>query len=263
MAKRKVWVTWMPDEASGLPPNDTLATLARYGIEPTGAPWVDNLEKMAWTELAGQLLDPASADGWLVAGRRADLESVNNRYAVSLLAAMLREGREQPLATWFLGLDFVPFSQDVPMLLQGFQFADGTNKSWPAKLVAALAGRKSMPVLDFRFNVIAHPLLGQWFEIGPREGEWRGAIFGANGDAKITHQAVGPAGQLPEKTVLEYPTEGIQAKVGESDYIAWSVQNRITPAESYYAKVEGHPARLLVGENPAADDAEVSVVNLT
>lgn len=263
MAKRKVWVTWMPDAASGLRPDELLAALNRYGIEPTGAPWVDDLPKMAWTELAGRLLDPGAADGWLIAARRADLQAVNNRYALSLVTAMLREGREQPLAAWCLGLDFAPATADVPMLLQPLQLADGRDKGWPARLVAALHARKALPGLDLRFGVIAHPLLGQWFEIGPREGRWGGAIFGVNGAAEITHQAVGPAGQLPERTILEFPSVGIKAQVGGADYIAWSVQNTIGPGESYFAKVDGRPTGLLLGENPAADDAEVSVIDLS
>lgn len=263
MAKRKVWLTWMPDAASGLQPNELLTTLARYGLEPAGAAWANDLEKMAWTELAGQLLDRAGADAWVIAARREDLASRQNRYALSLLTAMVREGRDQPLSAWCVGLDFTPAAEGMPTMLRDFHYAQVRDAGWGARLVAAVHGRKALPAWDLRLNVIAHPMLGQWFEVGPREGEWRGAIFGVGGDGKITHQAVGPAGQLPEKTVLEYPTQGIQAEIGDTEFTAWSVQNRIGPEQSYYAKVDGHPARLLVGENPDADDAEVIVLDLS
>jgi hypothetical protein len=106
--------------------------------------------------------------------------------------------------------------------------------------------------------VIAHPLLGQWFEVGPREDTWEGVMLGTTEEGRITHHAVGERGQLPEKSVLEYPTQGIQAQLGDDQYTAWSVRNRIAPDQSYYVKIEGFPRALIIGAHPGTDEAEVA-----
>jgi hypothetical protein len=40
------------------------------------------------------------------------------------------------------------------------------------------------------------------------------------------------------------------------------VQNTLVPEDSYYVKVEGFPARLVIGGHPGTDQAEVFVIEL-
>lgn len=87
-------------------------------------------------------------------------------------------------------------------------------------------------------------------------------MFGVSGEGEIAHHLVGPKGQLPEKSVLEYATQGIKAEVGGVEYTAWSVQNKIGPNDSYYVKVEGHPSKLMFGGHPGTDQAEVTIIDL-
>lgn len=262
MAGKKVWLTWMPGGEGAPGPQETVTTLGRYGLEVSGAPWVDDLEKVAWAELGGGLMDAAGPDIWLIAGRRADLEATRNRYGLSLTAAMAGAARGADLQGVCLGLDFEP--EALPTLLGGFRCFDGAGGAWAAKLVAAAhaGGAAAAQPEDYRFNVIAHSLIGQWLEVGPRDGDWRGAMLGVSEEGEITHHAVGPAGQLPEKAVLEYPTRGIEAELGGTKFTAWAVQNALGPADSYYVKVEGCPARLLFGGHPGTDQAEVTVLDL-
>jgi hypothetical protein len=261
MAAKKIWLTWMPRGDDAPQPDSTLQALKRYGLEVAGALWVDDLEKMAWSELGTTLLDPATADLWLVAGEKADLEAPHNRYALSLLAALLREGRpDLPIA--FLGLDFAPTAPDMPTFTRSSPFLTAQETAWPSKVVAAAFGKTTTEPAEFRFNVIAHPLIGQWFEVGPVQGEWSGVMFGVSDDAKILIHAVGRRHELPEKTVLEYPVEGIKAQVRDVEYTAYSVQNRLGPEDSYFIKVEGSPAKLIFAGHPGEDQGEVVVLCL-
>jgi hypothetical protein len=270
MAGKKVWVTWMPAEAGAPGPDAALGALAKAGLQVSGAKWVDELEKVAWVDLAVQLLDPKAADLWVIAGRRADLAAPRNRYALSLAVAMLRAQREGPLPGFVVGLDFAPAPADLPPLLTGFRCVSGTDAGWPAKVVAGAYAKGAAAAEEWRLNVIGHALIGQWFEVGPASGEWEGAIFGisggvsggAGGEAKIVQHAVGPKGELPERTVVEYPARGIKAVLGDVGFVAWAVQNRIGSDQSYFVKVEGHPEQIVFGPAPKEDAPEVVVLRL-
>ena len=74
--------------------------------------------------------------------------------------------------------------------------------------------------------------------------------------AEIVEHAVGVKNEIPERTVYEYASKGIKAQIGDDEYLAWSVQNELDPDHSYYVKIVGFPTKLLIGEHPAADDAE-------
>lgn len=258
MAQKKVWMTWLPGGEGAPEPDAAVSALSQVGLDVAGSHWVNDLEKAAWTELGGLLLDTSKADVWLIAGRKADFDSVRTRYGLSLVTAMLDDAREAPLPGMCVGLDFAPDPDSLPLLMRQFLCLDGTQAAWAAKVVAAAFAKPgASPESEFRFNVIAHPVLGQWFEVGPRESEWQGIMFGVAEGASITHHAVGPRGQLPEKSVLEYPTQGIKAALGDTEFTAWSVQNALGPEDSYYLKVEGFPRDVIIGPDPTSDEAEV------
>lgn len=262
MAGKKVWVTWAPAEGKGRKPDAVLAALSSAGLQVAGASWIDDLEKMAWYELGNKLLEKAQADLWLIGGTKEDFESPRNRYALSLVAAMVREGRGGGFPMILLGLDHLPDPDAAPTLIRNLRFLSTADSNWAAKVAMAFLKPSQAAPWDFRISAVGHPVIGQWFEVGPREGEWRGAMFGVSGEGKIIHHMVGPKGQLPDKSVLEYATEGIRAEVNGVEFTAWSVQNRIGADASYYVKVEGHPPSLLFGGHPGDDQAEVTVLKL-
>lgn len=263
MAKKKVWLTWMPCGEGATGPEQSLGLLNQYGLEVSGDYWVDDLNKMAWMELARQLSDSSGPDLWVIAGCRADFESAQNRYGLSMIAAMVAAERATPWQGICLGMDFAPEQAMLPTLLRSFTCLTGLDSGWPSKVVASAFKKTTDGVGDdFRFTVIAHPMLGQWFEVGPQGETWAGVMLGVAGESSITHHAIGTRGQLPEKSVLEYPSQGIQAQLGEEEYTAWSVQNSLGPEQSYYVKVEGFPHSLIIGAHPGADTAEVVRLDL-
>lgn len=263
MAKKKVWLTWMPSGEIADNPDQSISLLRQYGFDVSGNYWINDLKKMAWTELANKLIDASGPDLWIIAGNQEDFESDHNRYALSMVTATVSEERDIPLQGICLGMDFAPAHETMPTLLRSFECMSGTDAGWPSKVVSAVY-RKISPenFRDFRFNVIAHPMLGQWFEFGPRGEAWTSAMVGVTDESTITHHAVGERGKLPEKSLLEYPTEGIQAKLGEDTYTAWSVQNSLNVEQSYFAKVEGFPRSVIIGSHPGDDTTEVSRIDL-
>ncbi|MDI6793298.1 MAG: hypothetical protein QME81_10590 [bacterium] len=280
MAKKKVWITWMPGEGSSNKPDQVLKTLSQYGLEVSGNNWVDDLDKIAWKGLGEALLDISKVDMWLIAGLQENFESPSNRYGLSLVTFMVREGRgpSRPGGASFpiicLGLNFIPVPESMPTTMQSVEFISTTDQSWPAKVVAAAFGSKKVKLPEYRLNIHADPHFGQWFEIGPpgrlgppgrpgpREENWMGIMFGVSEEAVITHQGVGPRGQIPSRTVLEYPIQDMKAQVGETEFTAWAVQNKLGPEDSYYVKVDGFPARIIFGGHPGDDQAEVFVITL-
>jgi hypothetical protein len=263
MAEKKIWVTWLPGDAGSQKPDQILGTLHNYGFRVGGAPWVDDLKRMEWYELGTLLLEVDKVDLWFIAGTRNDLISTSNRYALSLVAAIVREGRGAGFSIFCLVLDDAIDPAAMPLLTRDFSFLSAASPDWPAKITAAFLKKTKIEPHSFRFNAVGHPIIGHWFEVGPREGEWQGVMFGVSAEGKITHHMVGPKGQLPEKSILEYPIIGIKAEVGGVEYTASSVQNRISSNDSYYVKIEGFPSRILFGGHPGTDQAEVTVIELS
>lgn len=263
MAGKKVWVTWLPGKEDENELQTTIKELQMVGLEVSGAPWVDELEKSGWTELADILSADDSPDLWLVAGRESDFNLVRNRYALSLMSASLAQ--TNPLLKVFTRTIDQSTTVALPDLCSNWQSLEGPG--WNAKVVAAAyTSASTLFTLDCHISVIAHSAIGQWFEIGPKTDDepWSGAMFGVSGEgAEIGFQAVGDRGQLPEKSVNEFASKGIEAEIGEDQYIACSLQNNITSTQSYYVKVQGVPNKIMFGGHPGTDKAEVQVVSLT
>jgi hypothetical protein len=262
MAGKKVWMTWLPADDLSHRLQPLVHLLGQYGLEVGGAKWVDDLNRMGWLELGTVLLDTANADSWVIAGDHADFARPSNRYALSLLTATIHQHRGEGFPIICLGLDAIPNAAMMPTLMRALQFMGVTDQGWPAKAVAAAFNPKKLAPPEFRFGVYANPMFGQWFEVGPRHETWGGAMFGVSAEGTISQHAVGPMDQVPERTVLEYEIQGMQAQVGETTFTAFAVQNTLGLEDSYYVKVEGFPARIICGGHPGTDQAEVFVIDL-
>jgi hypothetical protein len=264
MAKKKVWLTWLSSLGEDEGPAAIVSLLNRSGFDVSGDYWVNDLSKMAWLDLATTLIDSKTKyDLWVVAGNNPSFEEENTRYALSMIAGMINAQQENNVQINLLGLDQMPDQDSMPTLLQTSQCYNAHDSGWPSKLVsAAFKARKQAIQPDYRFNIIAHPVLGQWFEVGPENDEWNSVMLGVTSDSNITHHAVGERGHLPETSKLEYPLEGILAKIDEVEFTARSVQNSINPTLSYFAKIEGFPRSVIIGGYPEGDSAEVSRIDL-
>lgn len=261
---KRCWLTWLPTGDDAPEPGTAVTALARVGLDVAGAPYVDDLEKAAWSELGALLCDADKpADLWVIAGRTADFGIVSIRYGLSLAAAMALGRDGGPPAMLVLHLDGDASSLDLPTLFANAQRLDGHGSTWAAKVVAMAHRTPAAPPVDFHINVIGHPMIGTWVEVGPTDGNtWHGALMGVSGDAAVRHQAVGARGQLPERTTLNYPSTGIKAEAAGESFTASSVQNPIHAGESYYARISGHPGKLIIGSDVGSDTPEVSVVTL-
>ncbi len=239
-----------------------ISQIKPYGLEVKGHFWTDDLAKMAWMGPRDELVDSGSVL-WAILGSKADFEKAGLRYGLSLLSlsAQARSGSAFNMMILQNGAEPV-ISEDLPTPLKAADVCPLSDASLGAKLVARAHQPQSPPEREYFIDILGGEQLGQWFEIRPAgAGSWPGAMFGAAG-AEIVFQAVGPAGGLPEKSVLNYPVQGLELKLGDVAYSAWAVQNEITPETSYYAKVDGYPDAILFGPYSSEDSAEVHVMNL-
>ncbi|MGJ8680387.1 hypothetical protein [Paraglaciecola sp.] len=264
MAGKKIWVTWLPDKENEAELQQTIKDLQMVGLEVSGAPWIDDLEKCAWTELTEMLSGEGCPDLWLVCGRSEDFTNARLTYGLSVSCSFL-DFHNPALKMFVQNIEGTELPQ-LPTLLQGGEVLNNAA-GWAAKVVAAAYGApQATAKTDIHSTIIAHSAIGQWFEVGPAvgEAEWVGAMFGITGeDCEITFQAVGDRGQLPEKAVNEYPSSGIKAEIGDDEFTACALQNKISSEQSYYVKVKGFPQKIMFGGHPGTDQADVTIITLS
>ncbi|WP_321405205.1 hypothetical protein [Maridesulfovibrio sp.] len=238
------------DEAKG---KGLFQTVTRYGLGVNGHFWSDNLEKMEWAGPIGEM-DKPEVGVWLIKGGKSSYENPEIRFGLGLLAAAVQARRGHGFPILCICDDGELDPATLPTMLRGAEVVDG------AKLGAKLAAKANMPIKkvesEYRFDLYPLPSLGLWIEVGPAPGhEWKGALLGvSNGD--IGAHGVGPAGQLPEKCVLNYPMKGLKMEMSGKDFIGWAVKNELGENESYFVKVTGTPDAMIFGEFPEGDDAE-------
>lgn len=286
MAQKTVWITWAeaaapeavpeavpaaaPEAADGPAPQAARAalqvaaqSLASAGFEVSGAPWHDaGPEAVAWSEVATALMAEPGPDVWAICADAASLANPSFRFEMSLAAAAARAARGSNLKIVVAARAAPEDVPDLPPLLSGAAVVDGRSPAWGAKALAATFKSQAQPDLGLRLNAIGHKLVGQWIEVGPAQGTWPGIALGADNDATLEVHAVGPAGSLPERTVLEYPTAGIKGEIGGRNFTLNAVQNELDAGHSYFVKVSGRPTALVVAET-GDDIAEVRIIALS
>lgn len=234
--------------------------LKKYGLQCLGHFWADAPEKLAWRAALTALLE-ARADAWLVLADNTEMAKPAVRYGLSLMVAALHQVKGAGFPVVLLWNSVAPAIGMLPQLLQQATVVEEAAPSWAAKIVAKanMFGKAAAP--DYRLDIQGDERLGQWFEIGPREGLWRGVVLGVHGGgAEINFQAVGPKGVLPEKTTLEYAQQGLKIQVGNREFTAWAVRNEVASDASYFARIKGCPEAILF--MPYADDADASATVL-
>ena len=244
------------DEAKG---KGLFQAVTRYGLGVNGHFWSDNLEKMEWAGPIAEMAKP-EVGVWLIKGDKASFENPDIRFGLGLLAAAVqaRRGAGFPIICICDDGDLDP--DTLPTALRGIEVVE------ESKLGVKLAAKANMPIkkieMEYRLDLYPLPSLGLWLEVGPAPGhEWSGALLGVSGGDIAAH-GVGPAGQLPERCVLNYPMKGLKLELGGKEYIGWAVKNELSEKESYYVKVTGTPDALIFGAFPEGDNVESFSVQL-
>ena len=262
MRRKQVWSTWLPRAALHADIQSVLQSLKSRGLDVQGGQWNADLAKAGWMESAAPLFG-VGPDLWSIVGCRNDYDADPVRYGLSLAAATIAAKRGAPVPTLVACLDACLDAASLPALLRASRCIGPPVSTWGAQAVALAMTPRSKPTEElFSFSATAHPALGQWFECGPADGlTWRGAILGVAG-AELTHQGVGRRGELPERCVLEYPSKGIDIEYDGRAFSCWGVKNALTAGESYFVRVVGMPSRVLFGEFPEQDEAQLHVLQL-
>jgi hypothetical protein len=257
---KKVWVTSMGSSED--PVKKLMAQLKTYGLEASGHFWEDDLEKIAWMKARGELVDEKVAL-WAILGSDEDLKNSQFRYGLSLLTITLQAQRGLDFPIVILQTEGEPVLPDsLPTPLKGVDVLSASGTAFGAKLVAQVhRPPKTETSAEYRLDLYGNEQIGQWFEVGPKGGSWPGGIFAVS-DAEIAFHGVGPKGSLPDKSVLNYPMEGMKLNLGEKEYTAWAVQNELDADTSYFVKVKGFPDSILFGAYSNEEDAEAFVVRL-
>lgn len=260
---KTVWISALGDDERGRARvAAATAALKRYGLDARGHFWNEANDKLAWRR-ALEALCEANAELWLILATEAEMAKPAVRYGLSLMAASLRNARGACFPVLVLWDGQAPAEDALPLLLRPAAVLEQSSTSWPAKVVARINMPAKAAEPDYRLDVLGEERLGQWFEIGPRDGEWHGVVFGVSGDgAAIDFQAVGPKGALPRKTVLEYAQQGLKLQAGSREFSAWAVRNRLDATQSYFVRVQGSPDAILFLPYAEDDEAVATVIAL-
>ncbi len=215
MSMPKAILCTLGDSPESLLANSNYEKILRAaGFATASIPWKDvSAQQRGWMQLL-PLLDDTDVQAWVFAGSRADITD-ELRFQISMLTLAMQ--RPKPPATALVlsdGDDIAPFSglmRHVMILKAEVPFA--------GKLVAARFTGSSLPK-PFHLNAYLDPLIGQWLEVGPAEGEeWPGFMVGLTGAGMADEGNGGEAGdksasEAGGKTGTSEAGSGETAKTG-------------------------------------------------
>jgi len=259
MLMKTVWLS-----AIGARDQDVQALFSKmktYGLVVSGSPWIDDNKAMAWMGAREEMVKPQCAL-WAVLGSKNAFLNPETRYGLSLLSCCVQARRGSGIPMVILQTDAEKLSaDDLPTPLRRAVVLPALDGGTPAKLVAKVHAALPTFQSPYYLDMVGNPQFGQWFEVRPTQDEWAGIIFGVE-EGEIKFQAVGPCGQLPKNSTLNYPMQGLRMEIEGRTYSAWAVRNRITPESSYYIKVEGAPQSILFGAFSEQNETEMFRVQL-
>jgi hypothetical protein len=256
---KTIWVTSLG--SSQEPVKQLMSQMKTYGIEIQGHFWKDDLKKMAWMAARESLVD-AKVSMWGILGSDDELLSPSALYGLSLLAIAVQAQRGLHFPITILQSRGDPVStEQLSTPLKGADVLSPSDSGFGAKLVAR-SHKTPKPVSpEYHLDIHGSEQLGQWFEVRPTQASWPGVMFGVAG-AEITFHAVGTAGSLPAKTVLNYPMQGLKLEMAGKEYLAWAAQNELNTKTSYFVKVEGYPESILFGPYSTEEAADLFLIRL-
>ncbi|MBC2695175.1 MAG: hypothetical protein HF982_07865 [Desulfobacteraceae bacterium] len=256
---KKVWLTSLISSRDIV--KKLMSQVKTYGLEVNGHFWEDDLEKVAWIKAKNKLIDPKIVL-WVILASEKNLLTPAIQYGLSLLtiAVQVQRGHEFPII--ILQTQGEPISPDILTTpLKGVDVLPVSSPGLGAKLVAKAHTPAKEISSGYRLDIHGNGQIGQWFEVGPRNIPWHGAMFGV-ACGEIAFHAVGPMGRLPSRSLLNYPIKGLKLSSEKKEYKAWAVQNELDSQNSYFVKVEGFPESIIFGSYSTEEKGEVYVVEL-
>jgi len=256
---KAIWVTSLG--APQDPVRQLMSQMKTYGLEVQGHFWKNDLKKMSWMAARESLVD-AKVSMWGILGSDEELRAPDTLYGLSLLAITVqaRRGLHFPVMILQTRGELIS-SEQLSTPLKGTDVMWASDSGIGAKLVARIHKPPKPISPEYHLDIYGNEQVGQWFEVRPALVSWAGVMFGVAG-AEITFHAVGPAGSLPRKTVLNYPMQGLKLEMGGKEYLAWATQNELNAETSYFVKVEGYPEAIVFGPYSTEREADVFVVRL-
>jgi hypothetical protein len=258
---KSVWLTSLGRSEENV--KQVISLMKPYGVPVQGHFWVDDLPKIAWMAPREEMIKPDVA-AWVILATAETFASPSVRRGLSLLAITVqgKKGLSFPIVL-LAEAGGEPPSGPFPTPLSGAEVLSSTDPGLAAKLVAKVHMPRTDPASEYRIDVYGNTHIGLWFEVGPRQGRWEGAMFGVEGSEILFH-GTGPMEMLPAQCTLEWPVKGMKLSLGEREYTAWGVRNGFDHRSSYFVKVKECPASVLFGPFPAeGEEADFFVVGLT
>lgn len=254
---KKVWITSLVRDEAVV--TNVLGTAKKYGLDANGHFWTDDLQHMAWRAPADNLLEPETGL-WVILGAEKDVQASSVRYGLALLTLTVQAGRGHGSHILWVCTEGAVTPEALPTPLRGAEITSASDASLGAKLVARANTPAPKIETDYRLDIHANPGFGVWVEVGPVKGQaWDGAMQGVQ-EGEVDAHGVGESGKLPQKCVLEYPMKGLKLNLGEREFIAWAVRNRLDEKTSYYARIRDVPKALVFGPLAQGEEAEVHVI---
>lgn len=256
---KKVWITALERDEARVAL--TMKLVKQYGMDGNGHFWVDDLKNMAWLTPKDELLDKDTVM-WMILSSGEDLSKETVRFGLSLLALSVQSKRGNGFPIALVEIKDRIDEETLPTPLQGCNLHSLEDPSIGAKLIAQANLPVSTEKTEYHLDIHANPAMGVWFEVGPGSNlTWSGALFGVQG-GEIDAHGVGPSGNLPEKTILEYPMKGVELKLGMNKFTAWAVQNVLNEKSSYFVRIQNTPESIVFGSYTQEDAIEVNKLKL-
>ncbi|MDY6903507.1 MAG: hypothetical protein SWH61_02370 [Thermodesulfobacteriota bacterium] len=246
---KSVWITMIKKDETQA--RAIYTTVAKYGLGVEGHFWKDDLENMEWSGAVPEIVK-SQTGLWLIVGDAEDFSpSVLQGLSLTALTVLAQKGGQIPVMVLADDPDAVTALLPAPLAMAQVFAPD--NPALGAKMTAKANLPLKTVASDYRLNIYALPRVGLWLEAGPAAGDWNGIIVGAAG-AGIDALGVGPAGDIPQHSTLEYPLRDMKLSLGDREFTAWAVRNNLTQNDAVYVKIKGNPEALIFG--PFDPDAE-------
>ncbi len=239
---KSVWITMIKKDESRA--QAIYKTVSEYGLGVEGHFWKDDLENMEWSGAVPEIAKNQTGL-WLIVGNPDDFTaSVIQGLSLAALSVEAQKGGQIPII--ILTDNPETTTSLLPLSLSSAQALTPDNPSLAAKMTAKANLPLKTSKSEYRLNVYALPKVGLWLEAGPATGDWSGVLFGAQA-ASIDAMGIGPAGDIPERSTLEYPIRDMKLTAGDREYTAWAANNTVSADESVYVRVKGQPEAFIFG----------------